>query len=159
MGIPSVSCGDSTTNPLNLGRCLDTMFRAIIPRSCKGAQSDARARQYQLSYERVSGIRQRSDLARRIIETMVSTSSNDIRWVYMLNDLSPEPPSIAEWASASCPDEYAVGELAGLVAGHKCHLHLFYSRRARLAPPATTDKFPESFTYEELMAQGAKPVW
>jgi hypothetical protein len=60
------------------------------------------SREYRRMLNNVTVYLNEMEVPRSIIESMVSTSSGDIRWVDMFDEGLDRPPSIAEWVDASC---------------------------------------------------------
>jgi hypothetical protein len=93
------------------------------------------------------------EVPRSIIELMDNTSSGDIRWIDAISDRVDHPPSIAEWADASCGsgnefyEALRNGTFEQLPSRQQEFLKLQYSKkvecegsligdhRGRLAPP------------------------
>ena len=96
----------------------DPMFRGLSPAEASTA--------YRRALAMIAAYLDEMEVPKSIIELMVATSSNDIRWVDSLYNIELyRPPSIAEWADASC----------GSSADFLCEVLLLNSRRDRLAPP------------------------
>jgi hypothetical protein len=60
------------------------------------------SREYRRMLKNVTVYLNEMEVPRSIIESIVSTSSGDIRWVDMFDEGLDRPPSIAEWVDASC---------------------------------------------------------
>jgi hypothetical protein len=78
--------------------------------------------------ERIAAYLDEMEVPKPIIESMVATSSGDIRWVDSTVDELNRPPSIAEWEDASCGSDVRV-------KWDQCVDLLLSSHRNRLAPP------------------------
>jgi hypothetical protein len=94
------------------------MFKGLSPADASTA--------YRRALASIAAYLDEMEVPKSIIESMVTTSSSDIRWVDAGNDgLERVPPSIAEWEYASC----------GSSAASVCTGRLLANNRDRLAPP------------------------
>jgi hypothetical protein len=82
------------------------------------------------------------EVPKPIIESMIGTSSDDIRWVESDGDGLERPPSIAEWEDAPCGSHVSINldnatpqQIAEFGKKSDCVSDLLSSHRARLAPP------------------------
>jgi len=97
---------------------MDPMFKGLSPADASTA--------YRRALASIAAYLDEMEVPKSIIESMVTTSSSDIRWVDAGNDgLERVPPSIAEWEYASC----------GSSAASVCTGRLLANNRDRLAPP------------------------
>jgi hypothetical protein len=79
---------------LHRPRIEDQSFKAL-------AAADASAA-YRQVLGTISNYLAEMDAPQSIIDTMVATSSSEVRWVSAKRDNLAEPPSITEWIDASC---------------------------------------------------------
>lgn len=130
---------------LHRPRIDDPMFSGLPPADASTA--------YRQVLNRIVVYLDEMEVPKSVIESMVATSSGDIRWVEAVDDRLDQPPSIAEWAKASCGLEDAYteairnGTYAQLTSGQrealeraygeklKCEGLLFDQHRDRLTPP------------------------
>jgi hypothetical protein len=118
---------------LHRPRTTDPMFRGLPPADASTA--------YRRVLEKIAAYLNEMEVPKSIVETMVATSSGDIRWVTAID--VDDPPSIAEWAEASCGsdplmDLVTKGKPTTVTEEYKhgnCVHHLYLSNRDRLAPP------------------------
>lgn len=79
---------------LHRPRTNDPMFKGLSP-------ADA-STMYRRVLERVETYLNEMEVPKSIIESMITTSSSDVRWVDSSDEGLDQPPSIAEWVDASC---------------------------------------------------------
>lgn len=123
----------SGTVGLHRPRTTDPMFRGLPPADASTA--------YRRVLETIAAYLNEMEVPKSIAETMVATSSSDIRWVTA--DDVDDPPSIAEWVEASCGsdplmDAATKGKPSTMAEVYKhgnCVHHLYLSNRDRLGPP------------------------
>ena len=57
---------------------------------------------YKQALQRISRYLEEMEAPRALIDSMVATSSSEIRWVDAFNEKLQHPPSFVEWTDASC---------------------------------------------------------
>ena len=119
-------------------RINDPMFKGLSPVDASNT--------YRQVLGRIAAYLGEMEVPKPIIETMVATSSDDIRWVDGIDDKLDRPPSIAEWEDASCGSGNNFGNVLNwnevtqqqhdqIQNKFQCVLNLLSTHRDRLLPP------------------------
>lgn len=119
---------------LHRPRINDPMFRGLSPAEASTV--------YRQALEKIATYLDEMEAPRPIIELMITTGSDDIRWVDFIDDGLDRPPSMAEWEDASCGPgnnnrglETTQEQHDAVLKKELCKGLLFDDRRGRLAPP------------------------
>jgi len=119
---------------LHRPRINDPMFRGL-------SAADA-STVYRQALGRIAAYLDEMEVPKPIIESMITTDSDDIRWVDSIDDKLDRPPSMAEWEDASCgsgnnnrPGATTQKQRDAIHDKEVCKGLLFDNRRGRLAPP------------------------